>query len=166
MSSAPLNRRAFLHAGAAATAFAILPGRIRGATRQGSPNEKLNIAAIGVGQQGRHNPRNLECENIVALCDVDLDYAAKGIERYPQAKVYTDYRVMLEKQKDIDAVLIATPDHTHAVIAMAAIRADAWIFHSVALGEEGSDLTYSRPAPSESPGQHDGAIGMVGGAAR
>lgn len=128
MSSVPLNRRAFLQAGAAATAFAILPGRIHGATRQGSPNEKLNIAGIGVGQQGRHNLRNLEGENIIALCDVDLDYAAKGIERYPRAKVYTDYREMLEKQKDIDAVLIATPDHTHAVIAMAAIRAGKHVY--------------------------------------
>ena len=59
-------------------------------------------------------------ENIVALCDVDHTFAAKTFKAFPNAKVYKDYRVMLEKQKDIDAVLIATPDHTHAVISMAA----------------------------------------------
>ncbi len=129
MTSPPLNRRAFLRAGAAAsTAFAILPGRTHGATRLPSPNEKLNLAGIGIGQQGRRNLQNLATENIVALCDVDLGYTAKTIQQYPQARVYTDYRVLLEQQKDLDAVLIATPDHTHAVIAMAAIQAGKHVY--------------------------------------
>jgi predicted dehydrogenase len=71
---------------------------------------------------GKSNLRQLESENIVALCDVDHNYAAETFKMYPKAKVYTDYRKMLDKQKDIDAVVIATPDHTHAVISMEAMR--------------------------------------------
>jgi hypothetical protein len=71
---------------------------------------------------GGSNLRQLESENIVALCDVDHEYAAPVFKRYPRASVYTDYRKMLDKQRDIDAVVIATPDHTHAVISMAAMR--------------------------------------------
>ncbi len=66
--------------------------------------------------------RGCENENIVALCDVDHAYAAKTFAKYPNAKVYRDYRVMLEKEKGIDAVIVGTPDHTHAVISMAAIK--------------------------------------------
>lgn len=88
-----------------------------------SPNGRLNIAGIGVGGMGGYNIKVVsETENIVALCDVDYKYAAKTFSKYPQAKKYKDYRIMLEKQKDIDAVIIATPDHTHAVIAMAAMQ--------------------------------------------
>ncbi|MFA7004655.1 MAG: Gfo/Idh/MocA family oxidoreductase, partial [Verrucomicrobiia bacterium] len=81
-----------------------------------------------VGGMGKSNLRNLEKESIVALCDVDLNHAAKTIERYPNARVWTDYREMLEKQKDIDAVMIATPDHTHAVISMAAMKAGKHVY--------------------------------------
>jgi len=98
------------------------------------PSEKLNIAGVGVGGMGASNIDALARysdkdgvvtmpgENIVALCDVDDDYAAKIFERYPKAKKYRDFRKMLEKQKDIDAVVVATPDHTHAVVAMAAMQ--------------------------------------------
>jgi predicted dehydrogenase len=85
-------------------------------------NEKLSIAGIGVGGRGRSVLRDCRKENIVALCDVDEDYAARAFKAFPNAKRYTDYRVMLEKQKDIDAVMIATPDHTHAIISMAALK--------------------------------------------
>jgi predicted dehydrogenase len=87
-----------------------------------APSNKLNIAGIGVGGMGGSNLRQCERENIVALCDVDSKYAGGTIKRYPKAKVYKDYRVMFDKQKDIDAVVIATPDHTHAVITMAAME--------------------------------------------
>jgi hypothetical protein len=71
---------------------------------------------------GKSNLKNLADENIVAVCDVDEDYAGKVFDSYPQAKKYTDFRKMLEKQKEIDAVVVATPDHTHAVISMMAIK--------------------------------------------
>ena len=88
-----------------------------------TPRAKLNIASIGNGGQGHGDLKNLETENIVALCDIDPVYSKKSIDRYPAARTYTDFREMLEKEKDIDAVHIATPDHWHAVIATAACRA-------------------------------------------
>ena len=113
----PFTRRQFISgAGAAMTlaAFSIAPRHVLGGPGQKPPSEKLNIAGIGVGGMGAANLANLESENIVALCDVDQDYAAKIFKKYPQAIIHTDYREMLEKQNDIEAVLIATPDHTHA----------------------------------------------------
>jgi len=91
-------------------------------TRRLSANEKINIAGIGVGGQGHEDMKNCEEHNIVALCDVDWAFAGRTFRRFPNAKQYKDFRVMLEKQKDIDAVVIATPDHTHAIAAMTAIR--------------------------------------------
>ena len=117
------TRRQFVGTSAATSAFLLVPRHVVAGSGEDAPSAKLNIAGIGIGGMGAGNLANLESQNIVALCDVDLNYAAGTIAKYPQAKVWTDYREMLEKQKDIDAVLIATPDHTHAVIAMAAIKA-------------------------------------------
>ena len=64
----------------------------------------------------------------MALCDVDANYAAKVFATHPQAKVYRDFRQMLDQQKDIEAVMLATPDHTHASIAMAAMRAGKHVY--------------------------------------
>jgi len=97
----------------------IVPRRVLGGPRQIPPSEKMNVAGIGVGGIGGANLANLKSENIVALCDVDAGYAAPTIRKYPKAKFYADYREMLDRQKDIDGVVIATPDHTHAVISMA-----------------------------------------------
>ena len=127
-----VNRREFLKgaagAGGAVAAFTIVPAHVLGAAAGKAPNDKLNIAGIGVGGMGGSNLSQLHTENIVALCDVDHKYAANTFKRYPKAKVYQDYRKMLEKQKDIDAVVIATPDHTHAVITMAAIQAGKHVY--------------------------------------
>jgi predicted dehydrogenase len=119
-----ISRRDFLGTAAATTAaFTFVPKHVLGQNGQPSANEKLNIAAIGVGGMGGSNLKAMSDENIVALCDVDDVYAANTFNTYPNAKKYKDYRVMLEKEnKNIDAVLIATPDHTHAVIAMMAIQ--------------------------------------------
>ncbi|MDD4870286.1 MAG: Gfo/Idh/MocA family oxidoreductase [Kiritimatiellae bacterium] len=122
------TRRNFLKAVTAITAFNIVPRYVLGVPRRIAPNEKVNIAGIGIGGMGKSNIGNLDSENIVALCDVDLNYAAKTIQKYPKAKVYQDYREMLDKQKDIDAVVIATPDHTHAVISMAAMKAGKHVY--------------------------------------
>ncbi|MEW6355555.1 MAG: Gfo/Idh/MocA family oxidoreductase [Planctomycetota bacterium] len=123
-----ISRRGFLQAAAASGVFTIVPRHVLGGEGQVPPSAKLNIAGIGVGGKGFGNMRSLESENIVALCDVDHEYAAKAFKQYPQAKVYADYRQMLEKEKGIDAVMIATPDHTHAVIAMAAIQAGKHVY--------------------------------------
>jgi predicted dehydrogenase len=117
-----INRRRFLTTTAKAAAITIVPRQVLGGQDHIPPSEKLNIAGIGVGGMGGSNLRQLENENIVALCDVDHEYAAKTFKRYPKAKIYTDYRKMLDKQKTIDAVVIATPDHTHAVISAEAMR--------------------------------------------
>jgi len=87
-----------------------------------SPNEKLNIAGIGVGGQGAWNMGNCAGENVVALCDVDERRAKGSFERFPGAKKYRDFRKLLDEMgNQIDAVLVATPDHTHAPAALAAM---------------------------------------------
>jgi predicted dehydrogenase len=122
-----LNRRDFIKTGAAA-GFAMVSQQALGNTRRIAPGDKLNIAGIGVGGQGGSDLSNLESENIVALCDVDWDVAARTFAKYPKAKKYKDFRIMLEQQKDIDAVVIGTPDHTHAVAAMTAMRAGKHVY--------------------------------------
>ena len=114
----PTRRQA---AAAALAAFSIVPATVLGGHAGTAPSDKLNIAGVGVGAMGGVYVRECESQNIVALCDVDDAYAAKTFERYPNAKTYRDYREMLDKQKDIDAVIIGTPDHTHAFVAMAAM---------------------------------------------
>jgi predicted dehydrogenase len=124
------SRRTFIQQTAmAAAAFHIVPAHVVGASGQTPPSRKLNIAAVGVGGMGASNvKRCAETENIVALCDIDQKLAAKTFALYPKAKVYTDYREMIDKQKDIDGIIIATPDHTHAVIAMEAMRAGRHVY--------------------------------------
>src|ERR1700726_1234463 len=178
-----LSRRKFLTTAAAAavsgaatpaSAFTIVPRHVlgRGFT---PPSDKLNIAGIGVGGIGRANLIALATQNIVALCDVDWDYAGKAFEHldadiqalktrldnpdpqpvpgipqvefdrvkaqkrlegmihlktehWPKAKHFQDYRVMLERQKDIDAVVVATADHMHAPIALAAMDLNKHVY--------------------------------------
>ncbi|GMV95357.1 MAG: dehydrogenase [Candidatus Hydrogenedentota bacterium] len=120
-----ISRRGFLSRTTIGSAAALGAFHI---ARAQNANEKLNIAGVGIGGMGGSNLRNLSGENIVALCDVDHDYAAKVFEAFPDAKRYTDYREMLAAQDDIDAVLIATPDHTHAVIAKACMDAGKHVY--------------------------------------
>jgi predicted dehydrogenase len=117
-----LTRRQFVKQAATASAvFSIVPRHVLGGAGHIAPSEKINIAGIGIGGRGSDDLRGVETENIVALCDVDWDYAAKTFGRYPSARRYRDYREMLASNTDIDAVVIATPDHTHAIISMAAM---------------------------------------------
>lgn len=121
--NAKVSRRGFLKGTAtAAAAFTIVPRHVLGGPGFQAPSDKLNIAGVGIGGMGKNNIKACADENIVALCDIDDEYAAPVYETYPKAKKYHDFRVMLEKQKDIDAVIVATPDHTHAVVAMAAMQ--------------------------------------------
>lgn len=118
-----MKRRDFIgKTAAAAGAFMIIPRHVLGGKGQTAPSDTLNIAGIGVGGQGGGDLRAMEGENIVALCDADWARAARSFKRWPNAKRYKDFRVMFDKQKDIDAVVIATPDHFHAVAASSAIH--------------------------------------------
>ncbi len=107
---------------AAVAAFTIVPRHVLGGAGHTPPSEKLNIAGIGIGGRGEGDLDEVGTENIVALCDVDEAYAGRVFKKYPNARKWTDFRKMLDEQEDIDAVVIATPDHLHAVIAMAAIK--------------------------------------------
>jgi len=121
--SGRMSRRDFISAATAVAAFTIVPRHVLGGPRNIPPSEKLNIAGIGIGGRGAGDLDEVGSENIVALCDVDKNYAGGVFKKYPNAKAYTDFRTMLEKEdKNIDAVIIATPDHTHAVITMMAIK--------------------------------------------
>ena len=123
MRKRKISRRDFMGAAAAAAAFTIVPRHVLGGPRHIPPSEKLNIAGIGIGGRGASVLRELESQNIVALCDVDWSRAAGTFRRYPEAGKYRDFREMLDKEdKNIDAVTVATPDHIHAVASMAAIK--------------------------------------------
>ena len=120
-----LTRRQFLSTSAlAATALSIVPRRVVAGSGEVPPSEKINIAGVGVGGQGAGDINEVAPgNNIVALCDVDLKHSAETFNRFPQAKQYRDFRKMFDElEKSIDAVVVATPDHCHAVAAMAAIK--------------------------------------------
>ena len=120
-----LSRRSFLRASVASAAtFTIVPRHVLAASGTISPNEKLNIAGIGVGGQGAGDIGAVaNGNNIVALADVDTRHSADTYKRFPAARQFRDFRKMFdEMEKGIDAVVVATPDHTHAVAAMAAIK--------------------------------------------
>jgi predicted dehydrogenase len=109
-------------AAVASAAFSIVPGYVLGLNGAPSPNEKLNLAGIGVAGQGGSDINNLKSQNIVALCDVDWAHAANTFKQFPNAKKYKDFRKMLEAEKNIDGVVVATPDHMHAFASMMAIK--------------------------------------------
>src|SRR5512136_1663327 len=122
--SNPISRRSFLRTSTlASSTLLILPsGRLAFGSQA---NSRLNIAGIGVGGQGRGNLDNFIGlgENIVALCDVDTARAGDIFKKCSSARVFKDFRRMFdEMDKQIDAVLVATPDHTHAIAAVAAMK--------------------------------------------
>jgi len=122
------TRRRFLSGMALATTIAVVPRHVLGGPGQKAPSDKLNLAGIGLGGQGQWDMQQVTGENIVALCDVDDQHAAGAYKRFPTAKRYKDFRKMLDEQKDIDAVIVATPDHNHAVASMAAVKAGKHVY--------------------------------------
>ncbi len=121
--SAGMNRRKFLYYSAlAATSSALAQSVLKPGPRSVSANEKLNIGAVGIGGKGGSDITHCAGENIVALCDVDAKVLANVKSKYPQANTYGNFRDMFEKEKNLDAVIIATPDHLHATIASMAMR--------------------------------------------
>lgn len=137
--SSSFSRRTFVAASSAAFGAMVLPRRLLGGV--GAPSTTLNVACVGIGGMGMNNMARLLGERIVAVCDVDFPFVERNLqnrlrprdgvvspealrlqEAYTAADKYHDFRVMLERRREIDAVVIATPDHTHAVIAQAAME--------------------------------------------
>ena len=122
--SSKISRRRFLETGAiAAAGLTVVPSSVLGRSMgYTAPSDKLNIAGVGIGGMGFANLKNLESQNIVGLCDVDWKYSQRVFDYFPKAKKYYDYRKMYEELgKSIDAVVVATADHTHALIAAEAM---------------------------------------------
>jgi predicted dehydrogenase len=117
-----LTRRQFLYYSALAASATAFVGCSSAAPRRISPNEKLNIGAVGAGGKGASDVDCCASENIVALCDADERNAAGTRKKFPNAKFYRDWRQMLEQEKSLDAVIVSTPDHNHAIVAAHAIR--------------------------------------------
>ena len=116
-----ISRRTFMGATAStAFAFSIVPRRVLG---KDAPNNKLNLAIIGAGGQGGYSLKNTTSENLVAIADVDRVRAGNAAKNNANARFFTDFRVMFDKMdKDIDAVMVCTPDHNHYIAAMAAME--------------------------------------------
>lgn len=119
-----MKRRDFIKNSAMATAgFMILPSHVISGLGHRMPSDKLNIAGVGVGGRGGGVIKACAGENIVALCDVDWKYASKIFDEFPKARKYYDWRLMLDEMKDsIDAVVVGTPDHTHAIVSINAMK--------------------------------------------
>ena len=120
------SRRGFIKKGIIASSIMILPRHVLGGPGYLAPSDKLNLAAIGSGGKGASDISNASVkgrEHVSALCDVDFSgTASKTAKKFPKAKKYADYRIMLEKEKDIDAVTISTPDHIHGPAAAYAME--------------------------------------------
>ena len=119
---ARFHRRRFLQSSLAAAAGIVILKDSR-SVRAYQANEKLHIAVIGACGQGESNTGQVAGENLVALCDVDQRRADEAYKKFPRAKRYVDFRKMLDElHGQIDAVVVSTPDHTHAVAAVAAMK--------------------------------------------
>ena len=128
MKRTDLSRRQFVGGLAAAGVFSIVPRHVLGQGRT-PPSEKLNVACIGCGGMGDGDVRNMESQNIVALCDVDARRAAPAFKRHAKTPKFKDFRRMLDKMdKQIDAVTVTTPDHIHFPAAMHAIQMGKHVF--------------------------------------
>lgn len=117
-----ISRRSLLQTSLAASSLAMVPTLLPSWAKGAAPSEMLNIAAIGVGNRGRADLDGVAHEKIVAMCDADSAILAGAAETYKEAKLFTDFRKMFdEMEKDIDAVVVGTPDHTHAAPGCAAM---------------------------------------------
>jgi predicted dehydrogenase len=145
------KRRTFLKtAAAAAFGLQLIPRHVLGGAGKNPPSSKLNIAGIGAGGQAAGDLQNMTSENIVALCDVDDRQATGMFKSFPQAKRYKDFRKMLDAQGDkIDAVLVGTPDHTHAVAAMAAMNHGKHVYCEKPLAHSVGEVRALRKAAQE-----------------
>ncbi len=134
-SNKGIPRRQFLMKTAALATSSValpyfVPRHVLGGPGHTPPSDTVLVAGIGFGSMGGYDIRSAaRCgAKIVALCDVDFGYAGKNAKQFPAATRYTDYRELLEKEKGIDGVIIGTPDHTHAMISMAALQLDKHVY--------------------------------------
>lgn len=128
-----MKRREFLKTGTVAAAgLAMAPDFAFAAKKDKkkvAPSDKLNILGVGIGGRGASDLKEMSSQNIIGLCDVDWAYAAHVFDRYPEAKRYNDYRVMFDEMlNQADAVMVATADHTHAIICADAITAGKHVY--------------------------------------
>jgi predicted dehydrogenase len=145
-----LSRR---HVVAAGLAPLIVPRHVLGGPAYQAPSDTLTIAAVGVGGMGRNYLAGCKTEKIVALCDLDHNYSAKVFKTYPDARRYRDYREMFDKeQKNFDALIIATPDHMHAILLMAAIGMKKHIYCAKPIAHSIGEVRKVREALLASPG--------------
>lgn len=132
IKSKGLRRRSFIKKSVAASTIFIVPRNVLGGVGFTAPSDQLAIAAIGAGGQGGGDIRNASVngrEKIVALCDVDFSgSASRTVKKFPKAKLYSSFKKMLDKQKDIDAVTISIPDHNHAVAASYAMSKGVHVY--------------------------------------
>ncbi|MCR4410685.1 MAG: Gfo/Idh/MocA family oxidoreductase [Candidatus Saccharicenans sp.] len=140
--STPLSRREFLGKTAASAAgLMVVPRHVIGGQKdkkKKAPSDTLNIGCVGVGGKGFSDVQSVSSENIVALCDVDATMMEKFLTsdqhlpehkaKYEKAHIYRDFREMLDREKSLDAITVSTPDHTHAVVAMMAMKMGKHVF--------------------------------------
>jgi len=123
------TRREFLRQAAAVTAVAGTIPRPDSAKAQ-LANDKLNIGIIGSGGRGHSNMMGVAetGQNIVALCDVDKNRLEASGKRFPDARKYVDFRKLLEAEKDLDAVVVSTPDHCHAPASVMTMKRSLHVY--------------------------------------
>ena len=124
------SRRDFLKTGTLATAaITILPSLTVSGLGHKAPSDKLNIVGVGVGGKGHPNLVGMNTENIIGLCDVDWKYSQNCFNEFPKAKRYCDWRKMFDELgKSIDGVMVATADHSHAIVAATALTMDKHVY--------------------------------------
>ena len=120
ITSKRFNRRSFLQTSAAIGAVATLS--VPNIVRARNLNEKLNIAMIGIGNRGQRNTGYFKGENIVALCDVNMAKLGIAAKSYPKARRANDFRRLFDHEKQFDAVVVSTPEHTHAFATLPALQ--------------------------------------------
>ncbi len=149
----PVSRRDFVRDAALFGAgITIVPRHVLGRGYR-APSDTLNIGCVGVAGMGRQDVNGVSGENLVALCDVDWRHAEGTFTAYPGPKRYKDYRQMLERESGIDAVTVSTPDHTHGVIAMAALQAGKHVYCQKPLARTLWEVRALERASSQRPRQ-------------
>ena len=145
------GRRGFVRgAGTGVALFTIVPRHVLGGPGQKAPSDKISIAGIGVGGRGAHDINAVSGENIVALCDVDDKRAAGTYKKHPKAKTFRDFRQMLDEvHAQIDAVVVGTPDHIHAVACMNALRRGKHVYCEKPLAHSIGEVRALRKAAAE-----------------